>query len=210
MTLNIRKFDEEAPAWDENPHRHQLAADIFKTLQEVVPFSETMNVLDFGCGTGLVTLKIAGKVGKITGADSSGGMLEMLRGKVAQSKITNVDTLQLGPEEGITTGERYNLIVSSMTFHHVEDIERLLRDFYELLLPGGQLALVDLDSEGGRFHTDKTGVFHQGFDRNALKRKLEEAGFCNVADCTAGQVTRPAADTGLLSTFTVFLITACR
>lgn len=210
MSHTVRKFDEEAASWDDKPHRHKLAADIFKAIREAIAFTENMHVLDFGCGTGLVALQLAGKVGKITGADSSRGMLEVFREKAKRATLDNVDTLHLGPEERIMSSDRYDVIVSSMTLHHIRNVEQLLRDFQKLLRPGGIVALADLDSDDGQFHQDKAGVFHQGFDRGQLKCMLADAGFSSMVDCTAGQVTRPAADTGAMRTFTVFLITACR
>lgn len=210
MSHDIRKFDEEAASWDDNPQRRKLAAEILKALPEAVPFTENMHVLDFGCGTGLVALQLAGNVGKITGADSSRGMLEVFREKAKQFSLDNVDTIQLGPEERVMSSDQYDVVVSSMTLHHIRNVTQLLRNFHELLRPGGILALADLDSDDGQFHQDKAGVFHQGFDRNQLKYILADAGFSSMRDYTAGQVIRPAADTGVVRTFTVFLITACR
>ncbi|NLV44029.1 MAG: class I SAM-dependent methyltransferase [Candidatus Hydrogenedentes bacterium] len=210
MSHTIRKFDEEAASWDDKPHRHKLATDIGNALQMAVTFSENMHILDFGCGTGLVALQLAGKVGKITGADSSRGMLEVFREKAKRAALDNVNTLHLGSEERMVSSDRYDVIVSSMTLHHIRNVEQLLRDFHQLLRPGGILSLADLDSDDGQFHQDKAGVFHQSFDRGQLKCMLADAGFSSMVDCTAGQVTRPVADTGAMRTFTVFLITACR
>jgi hypothetical protein len=67
------------------------------------------------------------------------------------------------------------------------------------------LCIADLDPEGGLFHGDNTGVYHFGFDRKELRRALADAGFENIADATAAEVMKPAAD-GQLRRFTVFLM----
>ena len=66
-----------------------------------------------------------------------------------------------------------------MTFHHIEDIDKILRDLFSLLVAPGYLCIADLDSEDGSFHGPEfTG--HLGFDRNELERKLTHAGFRSV------------------------------
>jgi hypothetical protein len=74
------------------------------------------------------------------------------------------------------------------------------------LVPGGRLALADLDLEGGRFHADKLGVFHSGFDRAALAQIVATAGFDQVRTETAAEVVKPD-DQGEMRGFTVFLLT---
>jgi hypothetical protein len=63
-----------------------------------------------------------------------------------------------------------------------------------------------LDPDAGLFHGDPSGVFHAGFDRAALRRSLNEAGFEQVGDRTASVVKKPLHD-GTEGVFTVFLMT---
>ena len=85
---------------------------------------------------------------------------------------------------------RYDLVVSSMTLHHVPLIAPLLEMFYGVLVPGGRLCIADLDPEQGRFHADNTGVFHQGFARDLLCAALSTAGFHHVTAQTAAHVVK--------------------
>jgi len=66
-----RDFDKEAAKWDENPGRVKLANEVADSIIREAAPSAGMDALDFGCGTGLVTLRIQPLVGSITGADSS-------------------------------------------------------------------------------------------------------------------------------------------
>ena len=100
----------------------------------------------------------------------------------------------------------YHLIVSSMTFHHINEIRALLDQFYRIALPSGYLCIADLDPEGGLFHSDDTGVKHSGFDRDGMCRLFVEAGFENVQQRTAATVVKPIHD-GKMAAFTVFLVT---
>lgn len=74
------------------------------------------------------------------------------------------------------------------------------------MAPGGYLCIADLDLDGGRFHEDNTGVFHFGFDREALRKTFIAAGFSNVRDVSAAEVEKPVAH-GERKRFTVFLMT---
>jgi ubiquinone/menaquinone biosynthesis C-methylase UbiE len=205
MNAEKRDFDQEAVLWDENPARVKMADDLFAAMEKQVAFDSSMTVLDFGCGTGLLTLRIAPGVGSITGADSSRGMLEVLQAKSDRLSLRNVRTLFLDSgDTNLLTG-RYDIIVIGMALHHIEAIHPLLKRFHECLAEGGALCIADLDPEGGLFHSNNAGVYHFGFDREELRRAMGDAGFENIADSTAAEVTRPAAD-GQLRRFTLFLM----
>jgi ubiquinone/menaquinone biosynthesis C-methylase UbiE len=202
-----RDFDKEAAAWDENPGRVKLANDVADAITREVRPSSAMDALDYGCGTGLVTLRLQPLVRTITGADSSSGMLGMLESKAKKQHLTNVHTRLVDLEKGEAIAGKFNLIVSSMTLHHVQDTEKLFKQWYELLLPGGVLAVADLDAEDGSFHGDNTGVRHLGFDRQSLGGLLRNAGFSSIRDTTAATMVREVAGGGSRS-FPVFLIIA--
>ena len=92
-----------------------------------------------------------------------------------------------------------------MTLHHIKDTAPLLTKFFEILKPGGMLCIADLDPDEGLFHSDNTGVFHFGFEREKLKSEFEKAGFSCVKDVTAAEVTKPLPDGGERR-FSLFLI----
>jgi len=209
MSNERRDFDREAAAWDENPARVKLAEDVAGAILRQAAVNAEMDALDFGCGTGLLTLRLAPRVRSIVGVDSSQGMLDVLAAKVAREKRTNVRTLRLDLDKGDRLPRPYDLIVSSMTLHHIERIDSLLRQFHEALSRSGRLCLADLDSEDGQFLGDIQGVFHFGFDRTSLRQALVDADFEGVQDTTAAEVTKPARD-GKLQSFSIFLMTGVK
>ncbi len=204
-----RDFDKEAAAWDENPGRVKLANEVADAIIREAKPSSTMNALDYGCGTGLVTLRLQPLVRTITGADSSSGMLGMLESKAKKQQLSNVRTRLVDFEKGETLEGKFDLVVSSMTLHHVKDTARLFQQWHELLLPGGVLAVADLDTEDGSFHGDNTGVHHMGFDRQHLEEMLGKAGFGSVRHTTAANMVREVAGGGSRS-FPVFLVVALK
>lgn len=208
MKQEVRKdFDKEAAQWDTNPFRTKLASQVAAAIIREIQPSLEMKVLDFGCGTGLLTLKLQPLVKSITGADSSHGMLGVLKDKIKTQGLTNVHTEFVDFEKGEHIEGDYNLIVSSMVAHHVPDTLALFKEWHRLLLPGGQVSFADLDTEDGAFHGDNTGVFHRGFDRQRLRLLLQEAGFHTIRDTTATIMSKEIEGQSVRE-FSIFMIAA--
>lgn len=207
MTGQKRDFDTAALTWDENPARVKLAGDVARAIQETIPLNQDMDILDFGCGTGLLTLRFQPLVRTVTGADSSQGMVDALNKKISTASLSNVRTLLFDPEKESTLTGEYDLVVSNMTFHHIPDIFSVLRLLHGHIRPGGRIAIADLDCDGGRFHDSNDGVHHFGFDRAILKKEMERAGFSQVRNRTAAMMCK-SAQVCRDRSFTVFLMTA--
>jgi ubiquinone/menaquinone biosynthesis C-methylase UbiE len=201
-----RDFDKAAASWD-TPMRIKLATNVAGTVSEEVKLSNDMDVLDFGCGTGLLTLQLQPYVRSITGVDSSQGMLDVLGSKISMLNLTNAKTQHRDLDNGDKLSGSYHLITSSMTLHHVREIQPLLSRFYEITTPSGHLCIADLDPDDGQFHGgDDTGVFHNGFERHAMRQAFEKAGYRDVRDRTAARMTKPVKGGGTRE-FTIFLMT---
>ena len=69
-----------------------------------------------------------------------------------------------------------------MAFHHVQNVDGLLRSVAGLLVDGGRLAIADLDEDPDGAFPDNQADFdgHHGFDRARLSEQLVRAGFANV------------------------------
>jgi 2-polyprenyl-3-methyl-5-hydroxy-6-metoxy-1,4-benzoquinol methylase len=209
MDSEKKDFDKEAAGWDGYPARVKLSEDIARAITGQVRLEPDMDALDFGCGTGLLTLRLQPFVRSITGADSSQGMLDMLQAKIGELGLGNVTSMLVDLGRGDRLAGAYDLIVSNMTLHHIRETEPLLAQFHEVLSPGGYLCISDLDPDGGRFHGDNTGVFHFGFDRAVLRNAFISAGFDEVRDITAAEMTRPVAGGGM-GVFSIFLMSGRR
>jgi len=204
--MERRDFEAVASRWDSNPTRLKIAQDVGNAILRRVALTPQMDVLDYGCGTGLIALRLQPYVRSVCGADSSPAMIAVLQDKIATLKPGNVSTQLVDFEHGAHASGQYDLIVSSMVTHHIPDTAALLREWKRLLRPDGQIAFADLDREDGAFHGDNTGVFHFGFDRAALRQLLQTEGYTAVRDTTA-TVVRKEID-GKTREFPIFLITA--
>ncbi len=193
--------------WDANPARVALARAVVAAVRSAVPLRPDLRVLDFGAGTGLISLGLYDDVGEITAVDASAGMLRVLGEKASAIGASRLHTLQCDVSEQTLPPASFDLIVSSMTLHHLPDVPAVLRRLRPALRTGGWIALADLDSEDGTFHADPTGVYHNGFAREAVCRWLETTGFEGAAARDAHRFVRPDA-AGVSRAYSVFLTTA--
>jgi tRNA (cmo5U34)-methyltransferase len=202
------RFDKAAETWDEKPMRLQLAAANAAAIKKAAQPNRTMTALEIGCGTGLVTTELAPLVKSILAIDTSEGMLSILNEKISSLGLANVTTKCLDMIENFPelAGSSFDLIYSSMVFHHIKHTDKILRNCRELLAPGGRLCVADLDDEDGSFHEDMPGVEHRGFDRGKLTALVKKCGFTEIHFSTSHVVRK--AVTGVEREYPVFLLDA--
>ncbi len=199
----MASFDERARDWD-SPERMARAASVADALRAAVPLGPEMRVIEIGAGTGLLGLALRTDVGSVTLADPSAGMLAVAEERIVAQAVPNVHTLRYALTVDPLPEARFDLVVSLMAFHHVPDTDAALNGMFELLDPGGRLAVVDLDTEDGSFHSDPETDVHHGFDRERLRRRASAAGFSEIAFTTIHQIAKNERH------YSLFLMTACR
>ncbi len=137
-----------------------------------------MEAFEFGCGTGLLSFSLKDVFGKITLADNSMGMIEVLEEKIRKEGIPNFTPLLIDVFHEDYKKNAYDVVYTLMTLHHVKDIGKILRIFHRMLKPGGYVCIGDLDKEDGTFHSnDPHFDGHKGFDRKELSALLTYNGF---------------------------------
>ncbi len=205
--LDSAHFDSKAREWDENPVFVERGLKIAEAIRKAVPVHRHMNVLDYGCGTGLLSFPLKDELGTILLADSSDGMLAVVAEKIAAQRVSNMTPMKLDLMAEAPPAQRFDLIYTSMTLHHVPDTDAILRIFHDLLNPGGTLCIADLDKEDGSFHGPEVDV-HHGFDRADLSRRAGWAGFNDMHFQTVFNITKEYP--GGTRDYPVFLMTARR
>jgi 2-polyprenyl-3-methyl-5-hydroxy-6-metoxy-1,4-benzoquinol methylase len=200
-------FDEKAKTWDEEPRRVALASAIARAVATKLDKRQPPRLLDYGCGTGLCSLPLAGQCASVLGVDSSTEMLAQLAAKARAAGFAHVATCRHDLTAEPLAGLEFDIVLCAMTLHHVRDTGLLLRRLHALLAPGGLLALADLDAEDGSFHQDTRGVEHHGFRREWITEQLQAVGFSGVSIETAHEMEKPDA-AGVLRRYPVFLATA--
>ena len=198
--MNKDNFEHKSKSWDMNSKRVKNAKSIGDLIVKNVDLKENYSIMDFGAGTGLLTYFIAPYVAKITAIDNSPSMLMEFKNKQSEFECETLIVEKDLSKESLD--EKFDGIISSMTIHHLENIEKLFEKFYNMLTPNGFIAIADLDSEDGSFHSDNVGVYHYGFNRQELENIVKKAGFVNIEFNLASNINKPNGN------FTVFLMTA--
>ena len=192
-------FEQKAESYDKDANRVGNVDNIANSILRSFTFNKNMHIMDFGSGTGLLLERVAPFIKKITAVDVSEAMTKQLSEKI-KNLDCEVEILQLDLTK-TKLDMKFDGIISSMTMHHIKDTQEMFNDFYSMLKDNGVIAIADLDTEEGNFHTEDTGVFHFGFDRNAFQDKAIAAGFKNVKIITASIDEKPHGN------YPVFLLT---
>ena len=203
-------FDKAAVVWDKDPGRVQMAKTIADAMIIALHPDGTELVMDYGTGTGNIALGIASHVKRLIAVDSAKGMLEVLKEKLATDGITTIEPREWSVGQDTSELPVFDLIVSSMTLHHVRDTAAAARTFHKLLRPCGRIAIADLDSDNGEFHEAPGIAEHNGIDRKNLQQVFEEAGFDSIKFSQAATIHKMSSRTGKPRDFTIFLMTAER
>ncbi len=182
-------FDLRARDWDSDPLKLDRARKVADAIREAVRLDTGMSALEYGCGTGLLSFALQPSLGHITLADSSQGMLDVLNNKIMSAGFQNMTPLHLDLSADPLPDQRFDIVYTLMTLHHIPDTRKILVDFYDLLKEPGYLFICDLDKEDGSFHEEGADV-HSGFDRAGLTMDLRHAGFTLVRFSTVYHVIK--------------------
>ena len=162
-------FNHKAESFD-SP-KNIFIADLIRqeVEKQIVDFSDK-RILDFGGGTGLVSLPLAAQSKSVTLVDISDKMLDQARLKVEKQAIDNVYLLQ---QDLLTNplNQLFDIIVVSRVLHHMPNVEKTLAMFRNHLVEDGQLFIADFV---------KTDVNHHGFHLDELEENLSQNGFLPV------------------------------
>src|SRR6266852_3780204 len=134
-------------------------------------------VLDVGAGTGFLTegaAKIARKVIAIDFSESmTGEARAKLSGRNVLFKIGNVEQIPL-PDGSV------NAVIGNMILHHCLNPEIAVKEMARVLVPGGRLALSDLQQHNYEFLRKEHADRWLGFDIPRVRSMLDQAGFDGI------------------------------
>ena len=194
-------FDARAREWDKDKMHMERSVAIAAELEKMIPLNHSMNALEYGAGTGILSFLLKDHFSEITLMDNSQEMIKVCAEKSEYYKTSHIVPLWFDLEHTKFEG-KFDIIYNQMVLHHVNDFEGILHTFYSLLNPGGYLAIADLYPEDGSFHGTDVKV-HWGFDPVKLTAILKNAGFKTFEHKTCFEIKRESN-----KIFPVFLLVA--
>ena len=130
-------------------------------LFSLMPDLKDKTILDLGCGFGEHCKRfVESGAKKVIGIDISEKMLEIARQENADSKITYINM----PMENISKlNEKFDIVISSLAFHYVEDFTGVVKNIFDMLNENGvflfsqENPLCTCFSGGNRWTKDEKG-----------------------------------------------------
>ena len=140
-----------------------------------------LEVMEFGWGTGLISLNLKKKTSEGLMVDSSSKMIKELEQKLVDQNITNIQTYT-GDILESDFDRKFDIIYSSMVMHHIKDFQSVIKKLVSYLKTNGKLIIVDLLPDNGEFHREHENFEgHHGFTINEMVSALTEAGLKEVS-----------------------------
>ncbi|WP_165313246.1 class I SAM-dependent DNA methyltransferase [Vibrio ziniensis] len=176
-------WDEYAANWEKDESTTVFAQNVFQQLQQLTSV-EGMHVLDFGCGTGLLTQRISPLAKDIVALDGSEAMIEELDKKELKNVEPVVDHLTRGlVAQHPAFRKQFDLVVASSVCGFVSDFQEVAIIIHSLLEENGLFVhwdwlVDDSDPEYGLSQVD-------------IERTLDKAGFTDIETRIAFELNTP-------------------
>ncbi|KAF8162777.1 S-adenosyl-L-methionine-dependent methyltransferase [Crassisporium funariophilum] len=189
---NRQHYDENAKHFGNYKFALSRKKRSAEAILKVYPFNkETTTMMEYACGTGLVSEELAPHVKSIVGVDISQGVVDVFNERFAniQDRIKAV-RLDLKGEDGELDNAKFDLIICTSAYHHFENVLEVTRMLAYFLRPGGALVIID------NFPTDEDALSPQqrqeqqdhkhviahmhGFSEDAVRKIFEGAGLGSI------------------------------
>ncbi|MBE9101889.1 class I SAM-dependent methyltransferase [Vacuolonema iberomarrocanum] len=136
MNASAKFWDKTAEGYSRQPIADEAAYQ--KKLQVTREyFQPSMNVLEFGCGTGSTAIAHAPYVQHIRAIDFSSNMIAIAKAKADAQNIQNVTFEQASIDELSVPDSTYDAVLGLNVLHLLENKEAAIAKVYNMLQPGG-------------------------------------------------------------------------
>jgi protein-L-isoaspartate O-methyltransferase len=156
--------------WLERKERETEEAP--QKLIKALDLKEGMVVADVGAGSGYHTFlmaPLAGAKGKVIASDIQQEMLDAIRKKATQLKVTNVETVKGTTSDPKLPTGKVDLILLVDVYHEFENPFEMTEKMVDALAPGGRLVFVEF-----RLEDDKVPIklVHKMSERQVIKEMV--------------------------------------
>ncbi|WP_457742659.1 class I SAM-dependent methyltransferase [Thermococcus sp.] len=176
-------FDRIANRYDDwyRTKTGQYVDSIEKWLVFSMLKSKSGKALDIGCGTGNYTLELERRGFEVIGLDASGEMLKIARSKGLNCVRGNAYSLPF-PDDS------FDLVLSVAMFEFIREPERVLREVYRVLKPGGEVLIGTMNGRSAWFlfkrlkslFVETAYRYARFYTPKELEELMRNAGFKNV------------------------------
>lgn len=151
-----RWFGNWANEYDKTLGKVQRHHDLLDLAVRVSRVKKGDRVLDLGCGTGLLSLKLLKRADcRITAADSSADMLELFKAKIAALDLGSRIRCVRQDAAGLRFPKAsFDIVAATVALHHVQKKLPMVKKIRAVLKPGGRFVLGEIDVDSTGDHAD--------------------------------------------------------
>ena len=157
---------------------------VLEQIYGAIKPTKMMDLLDLGCGPGIVTASLAPDVQEVVAYDLTPEMLDKARQRCEKAGLKNV-RFKLGSAEELPfKNKSFDCVVTRLTVHHFPDPRRVMEEVVRVTRRKGKVVVADVvsseDEEGAALHNaletlrDPTHV--QMLSTSGLLELLKESG----------------------------------
>ncbi|ATZ53285.1 hypothetical protein BCIN_09g01570 [Botrytis cinerea B05.10] len=153
-------------------------------VTETSPPEHTIKLLDYACGTGLITRALLPTITRAIGIDLSSSMVSQYNARASNQGLSpsemfahqgNLLSSEPAPELEIEELYQFDIAVVGLGFHHFSNPSLAARKIGERLKKGGILAVVDFESHDGYGNPHGHGHGHGHEHHEQLNEQAEQA-----------------------------------
>jgi ubiquinone/menaquinone biosynthesis C-methylase UbiE len=111
----------------------------------------SQSVADLGCGSGYFSVPISFKVKQVYAIDVQQEMLDHVKKKIHNQKISNIKTLLSQDNKIPLPDQSIDKLLTVNTLHEFNDKTTTLNEIYRVLKPDGQVIIVDFKKSNTNF-----------------------------------------------------------
>ncbi|KAI9708407.1 MAG: hypothetical protein M1828_002996 [Chrysothrix sp. TS-e1954] len=193
---NRAYFDDLAARYDVEPWQQEMSSRVSNEIQNKLDFigvdwaregeQRSVRLLDYACGTGMISRALGPFVTQTRGIDISSKMVERYNEMARRSNLSadtahavNGDLFRRGePDEVIMNRDFCNFDIAAIGFgfHHFEDTGLAVRRLAERLKPGGVVLILDFADSNRLPSAADRSITKHGFTEVEMKKIFEDEG----------------------------------
>ena len=166
-TLYKEQYENQKKHWWFVAKKKIIMSKVWKVKKKKLD----LQILDMGCGTGLMLSELA-KVGKTSGMDFSKEAIKYAKKSYDGTILQGTLPLKVPYDK-----DSFDLIVSLDVIEHIDDDEKTLQVIHNLLKDGGKCILTVPACMFLWSHHDDINHHKRRYSRKELQKKILDAGF---------------------------------
>lgn len=177
-SVGVDYFDKRlVDQYDQEHEKFRNFDDEAAEITETLGLSGISVILDMGCGTGGLAIRLSRICRHVYAADASDAMINLVKSKIREHNISNITAIQAGFLSYDHAGEKLDAVIANVCLHHLPDFWKqiALHRLGTILKPGGRLYLGDVvfDFDPGEY-IDVIDCMINGMRANAGNKMADE------------------------------------